>query len=87
MDRVAAVVRGEARTAAGDDEAGGESLEVPLEGPRQGLVEVVDVEDRSRSGDANSPKFDRWASPQSWTVMPVTRRRGKVGGHRQGRPR
>ena len=23
-----------------------------------------------RSGVPNSPKFDRWASPQSWTVTP-----------------
>jgi hypothetical protein len=26
---------------------------------------------RSRSGEANSPKFDRWASPQSWTSSPA----------------
>ena len=25
----------------------------------------------ARSGDAYSPKFDRWASPQSWTVSPA----------------
>ena len=24
-----------------------------------------------RSGDANTPKFDRWASPQSWTFKPA----------------
>ena len=24
-----------------------------------------------RSGDAKTPKFDRWASPQSWTVIPA----------------
>ena len=27
---------------------------------------------RSRSGEANRPKFDRWASPQAWTVRPLT---------------
>ena len=27
---------------------------------------------RSRSGEANSPKLDRWASPHSWVVMPLT---------------
>ena len=26
---------------------------------------------RVRSGDANAPKFDRCASPQSWTVSPA----------------
>jgi hypothetical protein len=24
-----------------------------------------------RSGEANAPKFDRWASPHSWTTRPV----------------
>ena len=24
-----------------------------------------------RSGDANAPKFDRWASPHSWTFRPA----------------
>ena len=33
-----------------DDEAGGQPLEVPLEGSRQRLVEVVDVEDRQSLG-------------------------------------
>ena len=28
-----------------------------------------------RSGDANTPKFDRWASPQIWTVNPDGRSR------------
>ena len=31
--------------AAGDDDAGGQALDVPLPGGREGLVEVVDVED------------------------------------------
>ena len=26
---------------------------------------------RRRSGDANMPKFDRWASPQACTVIPL----------------
>ena len=25
---------------------------------------------RRRSGDPNTPKLERWASPQHWTVMP-----------------
>ena len=37
-----------------------------------------------RSGDANMPKFDRWASPQSWMVEPGPRRVPQVGGHDLG---
>jgi len=25
-----------------------------------------------RSGEANTPKFDRWASPHNWTPRPAT---------------
>ena len=25
-----------------------------------------------RSGEPNTPKFDRWASPHSWTLRPAT---------------
>ncbi len=38
------------RLAAGEDEAGGHALEVPLEGTADGLVEVVDVEDEAAVG-------------------------------------
>jgi hypothetical protein len=36
--------------AAGEDEAGGHALDVPLEGAADGLVEVVDVEDEAAVG-------------------------------------
>jgi hypothetical protein len=41
---------GEAVVAAGHDQAGGQPLDVPFEGARQGLVEVVEVEDQAALG-------------------------------------
>ena len=38
-----------------------------------------------RSGEANTPKFDRWASPQIWDVQARARGRGQVGRHDQRR--
>ena len=40
----------QADLAAGDDHAGGQALEVPLPGRRQGLVEIVDIEDDAALG-------------------------------------
>ena len=34
-----------------------------------------------RSGEANTPKFDRWASPHSWAIKARRRRALEVGGH------
>ena len=39
-----------------------------------------------RSGVANPPKLERWASPQHWTRTPDDRRGRQVGRHREGRP-
>ena len=44
------LLRVEAAVAAGDGQAGREPLDVPFEGPGQGLVEVVDAEDESPIG-------------------------------------
>src|SRR4051794_19961078 len=38
-----------------------------------------------RSGEANTPKFDRWASPQHWTVRPERGVRARSSGHDHGR--
>ena len=38
------------RNPAGDDEASGKSFDIPLEGRRQCLVEIIDVEDRGTFG-------------------------------------
>ena len=45
LDRVTPVVLGEAARSAGQDQARGEPLEVPLERSPKGLVEIGDVED------------------------------------------
>ena len=50
MDRMTTVVRGEAARSGRDDEAGGESLQVPFEWAVERLVEVVDVEDLGAFG-------------------------------------
>ena len=50
MDCMTTVVRGEAAGSSRDDEACGESLEVPLERAPERLVEVVDVEDLGALG-------------------------------------
>ena len=49
-DGVAAGGALEAGCAAGEDEAGGEALDVVLEGAADGFVEVVDVEDEAAVG-------------------------------------
>ena len=73
MQRVTALVRGEAAVAGGDDEARREAQDVPLPRPRERLVEVVDVEDEVafRRGE-QAEVADRCASPHSWVVMPLT---------------
>ena len=61
----------ELQCSSGYFEAGSQPLDVPLEWPRRGLVEVVDVEDKLRARATQSRQnFDRWASPQSWTRDP-----------------
>ena len=47
---VAAVAVLGASLAAGEDEAGGHALDVPLEGAADGFVEVVEVEDEAAVG-------------------------------------
>ena len=38
-------------------------------GPGSVSSKSFESKTKVRSGDANSPKFDRWASPQAWTTM------------------
>ena len=79
------IPRGVAVVASGDGEAGDHPLQVILERPRQGLVEVVEAEHGCRSGEAKPPKLDRCASPQSWTLKSAVGSTGQVGGHDRGR--
>jgi hypothetical protein len=52
-------------------QAGAQTLDVPHPGTRDGLVEVVDVEDEVPLRAAKNPKLLTWASPQAWTGMAV----------------
>ena len=56
--------------ARGDQHARGQPLDVPL--PRPGSVSSKSLTSNTsrRSGEANTPKFDRCASPQHCTVSP-----------------
>ena len=71
--------RGFARDASGkpkvarrEHEARRQPLDVPFPRSRKGLVEVVDVEAKLRSGVAKPPKLAMWQSPQSCTTGPLT---------------
>ena len=55
-DGGAGLLRGEVAVAPGDLEAGGETLDVPLPGPRKGLVEVVDVHHQPAVGGGEDPE-------------------------------
>ncbi len=85
-DRAAGRV-GEAAIAAGDGETGGEPFHVPLERPRQRLVEVVELKTSLRSGAAKMPKFERCASPQSWAWIPVRGPSARSAAIRYAAPR
>ena len=40
-------------------------------GPGRVSSKSLRSKSRVRSGDANAPKFDRWASPHNWTFRPA----------------
>ncbi len=40
-----------------------------------------------RSGDANRPKFEMWASPQAWTIRPLVGVRDRSAAMTAGAPR
>ena len=58
MDDVPVVVRAEAARPPGDDEAGGQPLEVELERAAERLVEVVDVEQQVAFGRREQAEVD-----------------------------
>ena len=67
----------------GDDQAGRQPLDVPLERPGQGLVEVVDVEDQPALGRAEQAEVRQVRVAAHLHGQPG--RVGEVAGHRQGR--
>ena len=67
--------------ASGDDEAGDEPLHVPLERPRQRLVEVVDVEDQRALRRAVQAEVEEVGVAAQLHLEAGARPRGEVGGH------
>ncbi len=74
----------EAVAASGDDEAGDEPLDVPLERTRQRLVEVVDVEDERALRRAVQAEVEQVGVPAQLHLEVGARARGEVGGHDRG---
>ena len=72
---------GQAVVAGGDGEAGGHPLTSYSNGPGRVSSKSLRSNNKSRSGEANTPKFDRCASPHSCVVRPGGRGAGQIGGH------
>ena len=71
----------EAVVAGGDLEARGEPLEVPLPGPGQRLVEVVEVEDQPPVGGGEDAEVGEVGVAAHLHPQARGRGRGEVGGH------
>jgi hypothetical protein len=71
--------------AGGDGEAGRHPLDVVLERPRQGLVEVVQVEQQPPLGRGERAEVRQVRVPAQLGLQPGYRRDGEVGGHDRGR--
>ena len=70
--------------AAGDREAGGEPLDVPLPWARQRLVEVVEVEDEAPVGRREGAEVGEVGVAAGLHPQARDRRRRQVGGHHRG---
>ncbi len=75
----------EALLAGGDREAGRQALEVPLERGRQGLVEVVDVEDQAPVGRGEHAEVQQVRVAARLHPDAGRRRVRQIPGHRRGR--
>jgi hypothetical protein len=76
---------GEAVVASGDGEAGRQPLDVVLERPRQGLVEVVEVEQQPPLGRGEDPEVGEVGVAAQLDGEAGRGRAGQVGGHDLGR--
>ena len=83
--RCAVLGGAEAVGAAGDDDARGEPLDVPLPGPRQRLVEVVGVEHERPLGRGEQPEVGQVGVAAGLDDDVGPRRGGEVEGHHRGR--
>ena len=77
-------MRLEAAFAGGDREAGGEPLDVPLPGPRQRLVEVVEVEDEAAVGRREGAEVGEVGVAAGLHPQPRDRGPRQVGRHHRG---
>lgn len=74
----------EAVAAAGEDEAGGEALDIPLPRGGEGLVEVVNVEDLATLGGGEGTEVKKVAVAASLGAQAGRGGGGQVGGHVEG---
>ena len=81
------VVSSNSRLRAGDLEAGRQALEVPLEGPGQRLVEVVDVEDQVPLRRGEAPEVGQVRVSAQLDIEPGAVHVSQIGGHHRGRAR
>src|SRR5712691_10178050 len=70
----------------GDLEAGREALDIPLERAREGLVEVVEVEDEIALRRCEAAEIGEVGVAGELGREPGSRRRGEVMGHHDCRP-
>ena len=77
---------GDAVLAAGDLEAGGQSLDVPLPRAGRGLVEVVDIEEEVTLRRTEDPEIRHVGIAAELHIEPGGRCRGQILGHRKRRP-
>ena len=82
--RLAVARRAEAVGTAGDDDAGGESLDVPLPGRRQRLVEVVGIEDEASLGRGEETEVGDVGVAAGLHDDVRARRASQVEGHHGG---
>ena len=76
---------GEPAVPSGDLEARDEALDIPLEGPGEGLVEVVDVEHEAALGGAEETEVRQVRVAAELHREPGAGGGGQVRGHQQGR--
>jgi hypothetical protein len=70
----------------GDDHACGQTLEVPLPGRGQRLIEVIDVEDHLSLGRGEAAEVQQMRVAAGLDPQPGVRGGGQVGRHDRRRP-
>ena len=83
--RLAALACREPVVPSGHDEAGSQPLDIPFEGPGQGLVEVVDVEDQAALRRGVGAEVGQVRVAAQLGSQPRRRGGRQVGGHHQSR--